>query len=236
MMVIPAVDILGGKCVQLIGGDEKRMRAEYGDPLDVAREIQDKGARYLHVIDLDSALDRGHNRDIVKRIIKEMSIPVQIGGGIRDHGTVDMFLDMGADRVIVGTKAILDMDWLKKIAAGHAGKVVLAVDTRGEEILIKGWKTGSGKNLFEYARSVDGLGLAAFLFTNVILEGRMIGTDIKIVRRLVEAVRTPVVAAGGVTTMSDLARLEEVGVSGAVVGSAIYDGKLDIVEAVRRFH
>jgi phosphoribosylformimino-5-aminoimidazole carboxamide ribotide isomerase len=235
MMVLPAVDILGGRCVQLIGGDERKLRAEYGDPVDVATEIQRKGAKYLHVIDLDSALGKGNNHDIVERIVKEVSIPVQVGGGIRDHDTVDRFLDAGADRVIVGTKAILDMDWLKRIAAGHTGKVVLAMDTRGEEVLIKGWKAGSGKNLFEYARSVDGLKLAAFLFTNVILEGRMIGTDIKIVKRLVDSVRTPVVAAGGITTMSDLAKLEDVGVSGAVVGSAIYDGKLDLVEAVRRF-
>lgn len=229
------MDLMKGKCVQLIGGDENRKRLEIDDPIEVAKGFVDQGAKYLHVIDLDRALGNGENQDIMIDIIEQVDVPVQVGGGIRGHEMVDLFLDKGADRVIVGTKAVLEPDWLKKMVSVHPRRMVVAVDTRGDEILIKGWQTGSGKDLIEFAREVDGLKLAGLLFTNVVLEGRLEGTDVSIVKKLVDAVDTPVIAAGGITTMKDLEELKRAGVGAAVLGSAIYEGKIEFKDAVGRF-
>jgi phosphoribosylformimino-5-aminoimidazole carboxamide ribotide isomerase len=169
------------------------------------------------------------------RIIKGVKIPVQVGGGLRTDEDVAGILKMGADRAIVGTRAIRDVDWLKDMAKAHPGKLVVAVDARGEEIQVKGWQEGSGRNLFEYARAVDHLKLAAFLFTNVDVEGQCEGTDLGIVKRFIKAVKTPVIAAGGITTMEDLKKLERAGASAAVVGSAVYEKKLDLKAALGRF-
>ena len=235
MKVLPAIDILDGKCVRLVGGDPRRRTVEIADPVGVAKGFQKLGASYLHVIDLGRALDQGENRSVVQRIIKGVKIPVQVGGGLRSDEDVSGILGLGADRVIVGTRAIRDIDWLKATAKENPKRIVVAVDARGEEILIKGWQEGSGKNLFQYAREVDNLGLAAFLFTNVAVEGQCKGTEMSIVKRFVQAVKTPVIAAGGVTTMKDLEQLEKSGVSAAVVGSALYEKKLDLKLALERF-
>ena len=235
MKVLPAIDILDGKCVRLIGGDPRRRTVEISDPVAVAKGFQKLGASYLHVIDLGRALEKGENRSMVQRIIKGVKVPVQVGGGLRTDQDIEGMLELGADRVIVGTRAVRNIEWLKDIAKENPKKIVVAVDARGEEILIKGWQEGSGKNLFEYAREVDDLGLAAFLFTNVAVEGQCKGTEMDIVKRFVKAVKTPVIAAGGVTTMEDLECLERAGVSSAVVGSAIYEKKLDLKQALERF-
>jgi len=235
MKVIPAIDILDGKCVRLIGGDPRRRTVQIDDPVTVAKGFAKLGASYLHVIDLGRALEQGENRSVIVRIIKAVDIPVQVGGGLRSDEDVVGCLDLGADRAIVGTRAIKDPDWLKRMALEFPKKIVVAVDARGEEILVKGWQEGSGVNLFEYAKKVDGYGIAAFLFTNVAVEGQCNGTELDIVKRFVRGVRTPVIAAGGVTTMDDLELFEKAGVSAVVVGSAIYQKKLDLKEALKRF-
>jgi len=235
MKVIPAIDLFDGKAVRLIGGDIRRKTVEISNPVGVAKKFQKLGASYLHVIDLGRALDKGENRSVIVRIIKGVKIPVQVGGGLRTDEDVAGILKMGADRAIVGTRAIRDVDWLKDMAKAHPGKLVVAVDARGEEILVKGWQEGSGRNLFEYARAVDHLKLAAFLFTNVDVEGQCEGTELSIVKRFIGAVRTPVIVAGGITTMDDLKKLERAGASAAVVGSAVYEKKLDLEAALERF-
>jgi phosphoribosylformimino-5-aminoimidazole carboxamide ribotide isomerase len=235
MKVIPAIDILDGKCVRLVGGDMRRKTIEIEDPVGVAKGFQRRGASYLHVIDLGRALDQGDNRSIVARIIKGIDIPIQVGGGLRTDEEVLGILELGADRVIVGTRAVRDPAWLNDMAKDNPGRIVVAVDSRGEEILIKGWQEGSGRNLFEFAKEVDKKGLAAFLFTNVDVEGQCKGTELDIVERFVKTVKAPVIAAGGITTIKDLELLEEAGVAAAVVGSAIYEKKLDLKEALDRF-
>jgi len=233
--VIPAIDLFDGKAVRLVGGDIRRKTVEITDPVGVAKNFQRLGASYLHVIDLGRALEKGENRSVIVRIIKGVKIPVQVGGGLRTDEDVKGVLEMGANRAIVGTRAVRDVDWLRNMTKEHPGRIVVAVDARGEEIQVKGWQEGSGRNLFEFAREVDRLRLAAFLFTNVDVEGQCKGTDLGIVKRFIKAVRTPVIAAGGITTMDDLKNLEKAGADAAVVGSAVYEKKLDLKAALERF-
>lgn len=235
MKVLPAIDILDGKCVRLISGDIRRKTIEIENPVGIAKGFQKLGASYLHVIDLGRALDQGDNRSVVARIIKGVKIPVQVGGGLRTDEDIEGMLGLGADRVIVGTRAIRDPDWLKRTVKAHPGKIVVAVDARGEDIQVKGWVEGSGRNLFEFARQVDSPKLAAFLFTNVDVEGQCKGTDLDIVKRFIRTVRSPVIAAGGITTIDDLKKISKAGADAAVVGSAVYEKKLDLKAALELF-
>jgi len=231
--VIPAVDLREGKCVQLVGGDYANERVRIPDPLAVARDWQQKGAPWLHVVDLDRATGRGSNLQVVKQILQEARVPVSVGGGIRFTEDIDDLLNAGAARVIVGTRAVTDPVWLEAAAARYGKRMAVAVDARGDEIVIKGWAEGSGVKLLDFAKQCDHLGLGALLYTDVGREGQMVGANVEAVGRLAAAVRTPVIASGGVATHEDLVRLRDAGAAGAVLGMSIYTGRIDLARSIQ---
>lgn len=234
--MIPAIDLRNGAAVQLVGGDVHHERIHVDDPVEQARAFAKQGARWLHVVDLDRALGSGTNLQVIKQILEAVpEVRVQVGGGIRFTEDIDELLNSGAARVVIGTRAITDDKWFAHVCERYGQRLVAAVDARGEDILIHGWQSSSGKRLHDWAKAADGMGLGGFLYTDVAKEGRMGGVDAEGVKRLVATVQQPVIASGGVRHMQDLQALEKAGAWGVVVGMAAYTGDLDLKEAFRAF-
>jgi phosphoribosylformimino-5-aminoimidazole carboxamide ribotide isomerase len=224
MMVLPAVDIMKGKVVQLVGGVPGTERVVLPDPLQMAKRWQEAGAPGLHLIDLDAALGVGSNLDVIEEICSRLEIPVQVGGGIRSSQLVDRLLGSGADAVIVGTKAIADQGWLEEISLSYPWKVILALDVKKGEVQVKGWQESSGIALAEIFKRIAGLPLRAVLYTNVDVEGREEGVSIEAVSEFVERCPLPVIASGGVSSMMDIQALDSLNIKAVVVGVALYTG------------
>lgn len=231
MKIIPAIDLKDGHCVQLVGGDLAQERIRLPDPVAQALAFEAQGAEILHVVDLDRALGRGSNLQLVKMILETLSIPVQVGGGIRMFEDIDYLLECGAAKVVLGTRAVKDAQFLREAAQRYGDRLTIAVDARGEEIVVKGWTEGSGRTLAEFAKSVDGLGLGTLLYTDVGKEGRLQGPNIDEVQRLAASVKTRLLASGGIRSLDDLKALKKAGAWGAVVGMAFYTGAFSLAAA-----
>ena len=235
MKVLPAIDIKGGKCVQLVGGKPGTEKIEIDDVLGVARKWQSEGAEMIHIIDLDSALGTGSNVSQIEMLVADLDIPVQVGGGIRTLEQVQRLFDIGCERVIIGTKAILDRQFVSKLADLYPDSIVVALDSIANEIMIQGWQEGSGKDLLQVAEDLSTLPIFGFLYTNVEVEGRLQGIDPIPIKALRESTDKPLIVSGGITTMGDLASLRMMGAHSAVVGMAVYTGKIEFKHAVREF-
>lgn len=227
MKVLPAVDIMGGRVVQLVGGRPGTEQVVLPDPVEVALYWERLGAPGLHVVDLDAAMERGDNRKIVRVIIDETTIPVQVGGGVRSTEAVERLLEWGAHAVIVGTKGILEPAWLESVTVLFPASIILALDVRRGLVQVRGWQESSGISVGEMFRIIRPLPLAAVLYTNVDIEGKAAGIDEVAVSHFVRDCPHPVIASGGIATIEDLRTLESMGVSAAVVGVALYTGKLN---------
>jgi phosphoribosylformimino-5-aminoimidazole carboxamide ribotide isomerase len=229
MIATPAVDLKGGRCVQLVGGRPEDEAVSLPDPVAVALDWVARGFGALHLVDLDAALGSGDNREVFARILDAVpdSVDVQIGGGLRDTAAVADVLALGADRVVVGTRAVEDAAWRRSTADAHPGRLVVAADIRDGEVVTKGWTEGSGTRVEDLLADLDALPLGGILCTDVGREGRMEGIDRAGVRAVVEATRHPVWISGGVTTLDELAFLDDVGAHGAVLGMALYTDTLD---------
>lgn len=235
MIVIPAVDLRGGHCVQLVGGDYADERVRLDDPAGVAREWARIGFSRLHVVDLDAATGRGSNGPYIREILREATVPVQVGGGIRDEAQIDRLLDDGATWVVVGTRAIEDEDWRVEMALRFPGRLVVAADVRERKVVTRGWAETSRLDVIDFVESLSGLPLAGVLVTAVHKEGRMEGTDLPLMDDVADASAWPVFASGGVSTTDDLRALEHRGLAGAVLGMALYTGALDARRTAEEF-
>lgn len=225
MILYPAIDLLDGAAVQLEGGDVRSLRFRVTDVIGLARRFATEGFSRLHVVDLDGALGTGRNRD---RLVELVSgpLPIQVGGGLRTTADVDALLDLGAERVIVGTRAVVEPDWLRRVARRHPGRVVLAADTDGRRVLVRGWTETAPLLLDDLLDRAATLPLAGVLVTDVPREGRLRGARHRFFRRLASRTAHPLLAAGGITTREDLAALRAGGVAGAVLGMSLYSGRL----------
>jgi phosphoribosylformimino-5-aminoimidazole carboxamide ribotide isomerase len=235
MKILPAIDIKDGKCVQLVGGKPGTEKVSIEDVLGVARRWQSEGAEMIHIIDLDSALGTGNNLSLIEMIAADLSIPVQVGGGIRTLEQVQRMFDIGCERIIVGTKAVRDRKFVEELANQYRDSIVVALDSIANEVLVEGWQEGSGKDLLVVAEDLSDLPIFGFLYTNVEVEGRLEGIDPVPIQALRESTDKPLIVSGGVATMGDLDRLRMMGAHSAVVGMAIYTGKIDFKKAVRFF-
>lgn len=224
MIVIPAVDVLDHQVVQLIGGVPGSQQIVMPDPVEVANMWISKGAEYLHLVDLDGAFGKESNIPIFKRIIAECGVPAEVGGGIRSTETVDDLVSAGADRVVVGTKAVKEPEWLEEIADRHPGKIVLSMDTKGGRIAIKGWQESAQMTVEDMFDRIRDLPLAGVLNTNVDVEGQRKGIDEAQARDFISRCPCKVIASGGVTSKRDADILADAGAEGAVVGLAMYTG------------
>ena len=222
MRIIPAVDVMDHQVVQLVGGVPGSQQIVMPDPMSVARMWIDKGARYLHLVDLDGAFGKEDNRETFKRIIREFDVPAEVGGGIRDAETVEDLICAGADRVVVGTKAVKEPEWLEGIADRFPGQIVLSMDTKCGRIAIKGWQESAALTVQEMFDRIRDMPLAAVLNTNVDVEGQRNGIDEAQARDFIARCPVKVIASGGVTSQRDAEILADAGAEGAVVGLAMY--------------
>ena len=228
MIVIPAVDLRDGACVQLVGGEYAEERVRLEDPLAVAREWARLGFRRLHVVDLDAATARGSNAATVAEIVRHGGFDVvQVGGGVRTESDIERLLDAGASAVVVGTRALEDPDWLREMADRYPHEIVLAADVRERRIVTRGWTQTLPRIVTDVVEELHDLPLAAVMVTAVHKEGQMQGTDLPLMEDVVEASHVPVFASGGVSSASDLRVLQDRGVAGAIVGMALYTGAMD---------
>jgi phosphoribosylformimino-5-aminoimidazole carboxamide ribotide isomerase len=227
MIVIPAVDLREGACVQLEGGEYDRERVRMPNPILVARSWTELGFRALHVVDLDAATGRGSNEDLVRELIREAEVPVQVGGGVRSSERIDLLLTDGAERVVVGTRALEEPEWLAHVASLFPLQLVVAADVRDRRIVTRGWMRTLEEHIDDAIDQLNDLPLAGVLVTAVHREGQLAGTDHALMEDVAERSIHPVQASGGITTLQDLRRLEEAGVAGAIVGMALYTGALD---------
>ncbi len=235
MIAAPAVDLKGGRCVQLVGGRPEDERVSLSDPIAVAERWWDLGFGTLHVVDLDAALGSGDNLALLERVLTTTPAETQVGGGIRGDLRADALLDAGADRIVVGTRALDDPAWLADLAERHPGRVMVAADVRDGQVLRKGWTEATGLAITDLLGRLASLPLAGVLSTDVAREGRVAGIDPVATAATVRASAYPVWISGGVSTLEDLVHLERSGAAGAVLGMALYTGKLDPDEVARRW-
>lgn len=210
------------KVVQLVGGVPGSQQIVIPDPVSVAEMWIGKGADYLHIVDLDAAFGKESNIPVFKRIIEELGVPAEIGGGIRSTETVDELVSAGADRIVVGTKAVKEPEWLAEIADRHPGRIVLSMDTKGGSIAIKGWQESASRTVDEMFDIIRDMPLAGVLNTNVDVEGQRKGIDEAQARDFISRCPCPVIASGGVTSEEDARILADAGAEGSVVGLALY--------------
>ena len=236
MIAVPAVDLREGACVQLVGGSFEDERIRVPDPISAAQRWSDAGFRRLHVVDLDAAAGVGANDAAISGILGRGNARVSVGGGVRTSERVADLLRTGADSVVVGTRALEDVEWLDAVVNRHPSRIVVALDVRDRSVVIEAWTKRIETSLGELATRLDTLPLAGVLVTAVHREGLMDGPDLDLVDDLVRMTRHPVIASGGVGTLDDLRALERRGASACVIGMALYRGALDASAVASEFN
>jgi phosphoribosylformimino-5-aminoimidazole carboxamide ribotide isomerase len=236
MIIFPAIDLRRGRCVRLIRGDVRDETVYSEEPVSMAKLWQLKGAQWLHVVDLDGALEgQPRNLEHIFGIVKALKIPVQVGGGIRDFDMAKRLLDRGVARIILGTSAAQDEKFLRKAVDKFRERVVVGVDAKDGYVALKGWVETSKLKAVDFARRMEHLGVQTIIYTDIKKDGMLSGPNVKACRELAHALKIPIIASGGVTTLKDierLRRLESRGVCGAIVGKALYSGALDLKVAI----
>jgi phosphoribosylformimino-5-aminoimidazole carboxamide ribotide isomerase len=233
--IVPSIDLRGGRVVRLKQGDYGRQINYDVDPIETAQSYARDGARWLHIVDLDGAKEgRPVQTELISRIIAASGMTVQAGGGIRSTEDVQRLLDAGAERVVVGTKAIEDWPWFESLARDprFAGKLVLALDAKDGIVATRGWTEASGRSAVDIAKQISGWPVGAILYTDVAKDGMMQGPNFEHTRKLAEAGSVPVIASGGVGTIEHIERLTKLPVWGVIVGRSLYEGTLDLHEAI----
>ncbi len=235
MIAIPAVDLREGACVQLVGGSYEREQVRLPDPVGVARSWEQEGFRRLHIVDLDAATGNGSNARVIDDILREVQADVQVGGGVRSAEQVEQLFHAGASRVVVGTRALEEPEWLASLASLYPGVIVVATDVRERRVVTRGWVRTLPVDIMDVVEQLNPLPLGGLLVTAVHMEGQMGGTDLALMEDVAEASRFPVIASGGVSSMADLRALEHRGVSAVVIGMALYTGALDARAVAQEF-
>ena len=231
--IIPVVDLRGGRCVRLAQGDFDRETVFSDDPVSTAQRWVEQGAQRIHVVDLEGARD-GHpvNDEAVRSIIDAVSVPVQVAGGIRDMDAIDRWLAAGADRVVLGTAAVRDPEFAADAAKRHGDRIVVSIDARDGVVATDGWRQASEEQAEELLRRLSALGVGRFVYTDIGRDGTLQSPNFEAVETLVAATSAPLIAAGGVAEVGHLVRLGQLGVEGAIVGMALFDGRVQLAEAL----
>jgi phosphoribosylformimino-5-aminoimidazole carboxamide ribotide isomerase len=236
MIVIPAIDLKEGKCVRLEQGLMDKDTVFNDNPAAQARAWQDQGAEMLHIVDLDGAFaGEPKNRDAIESIVKAITIPSQLGGGIRDIETIEAYLSLGLTRIIIGTAAQRNPELVRQACARFPGQIVVGIDAKNGMVAVQGWAEVTDITAVELARKFEGFGVSAIIYTDISRDGMMQGPNLEATKALAEAVSIPIIASGGVSSLKDIENLmaiETSGISGVITGKAVYTGAIKLAEAV----
>jgi phosphoribosylformimino-5-aminoimidazole carboxamide ribotide isomerase len=229
MLILPAIDLRGGKCVRLKQGDYARETVFGDDPVAMARRWVGGGARALHLVDLDGAKEgQPVNREVIRRIVQAVDVPCHVGGGLRTEADIVAALDVGVARVVLGTRALDDPAWVRQMAQSYPKRIVLGLDARDGKVATHGWLNTSEASVLDVAREFANWPLYAIVYTDIARDGMLGGPNIQGLAALADAVPLPVIASGGVTTLDNVRELMTRGVFGCIIGRALYEGKIDL--------
>lgn len=233
MILLPAIDLYDKKAVRLYKGDYAKMTVYSDDPVSVAKDFEAAGAKYIHMVDLEGAKDGSTpNIDVVAAVARETSLFVEIGGGIRSMETVEKYLDSGVSRVILGTAAVCDEDFLLSAAKKYGAKIAVGADIRDGYIAIKGWLENSDVTVDDFFAKMQGLGIDNIICTDISRDGAMRGTNLELYSRLSHEYSVKITASGGVSSLEDVRELRKMDIYGAIIGKAYYTGAIDLAEAL----
>jgi phosphoribosylformimino-5-aminoimidazole carboxamide ribotide isomerase len=233
VLILPAIDVRGGHCVRLVQGDYAQETVFGDDPAAMAQRWVSQGARYLHIVDLDGAREgRPVNGDSIRKIVAAAGVPCELGGGLRSEADIELALSWGVERVILGTRALQEPAWFEKVCRRFSGKVVAGIDAKQGRVATHGWLEVSESSALEFARRFADWPLAAIVYTDISRDGMLAGPNAEALFELAAAVRLPVIASGGVTTIEDVRRLASLNLAGCIIGRALYEGRLDLKAAI----
>lgn len=234
MIIYPAIDIKDKSCVRLTQGDYGKVTIYEKDPVKVAKRWESMGAEILHIVDLDGAKDGERvNQSVVKEILENINIPIQLGGGIRDTRDVKELLELGVSKVIIGTSALKNPAWIKETIEKYGDRIMVSIDARNGLIATDGWQNISDIKAIDFIKKLKLYGLSRIVYTDIEKDGMLVGPNFKMYDELSKNVSIEVIASGGVTSIEDIEKLKSMNLYGAIVGKALYDGKLDLEEALK---
>lgn len=233
MILFPAIDIKDNKCVRLTQGKFDQINVYSGDPVEMAKKWQDMGAEYLHVVDLDGAKNEGfQNRKSIEKIVKSIRIPMQMGGGIRSEERIKSLLEIGIERVIVGTMAIEQQELLTQLAEIYKEHLAVSIDALNGKVATRGWQNVGNVDSIDICKFLESIGVQTLVYTDISKDGMLLGPNFSVYEELSRKTGINIIASGGVTTLEDIQQLDNMKMYGAIIGKALYDNKLDFKEAL----
>ncbi len=233
MRIYPAIDIIDGACVRLVQGDYSQKTKFADDPCEIAMRWQNEGGEFIHIVDLDGARNgEMPNFDLIVRIADKLNIPIEVGGGVRNMECVEKYLDNGINRVIIGTSALSNPDFVKEAVAKYGERIVVGIDAKDGMVAVNGWEEVSTTSAIDLAKQMEKIGVKTIIYTDIATDGMLKGPNLKAMEEMTEAVSIDVVASGGVSSVDDIEKLKCTGVEGAIVGKALYTDTLCLNDAI----
>ncbi|WP_018591159.1 1-(5-phosphoribosyl)-5-[(5-phosphoribosylamino)methylideneamino]imidazole-4-carboxamide isomerase [Terrisporobacter glycolicus] len=233
MIIFPAIDIKDNKCVRLLQGDFNKVNIYGDDPSQMAKKWEEKGAEFIHIVSLNGARREGNiNDDSIKKIIQSVKIPIQIGGGVRDEKRIEDLLDMGVNRVIIGSMAVKNKELLKDLVKKYKEKIVVSIDAKNGKVAIEGWEEVSSLDSIDLCKELEEIGVKTIVYTDISKDGMMIGPNFNIYEKLSKETSLDIIASGGVTTLEDVKKLNLMNLYGAIIGKSLYENKIELEEAL----
>ena len=233
MIIFPAIDIKDNKCVRLLQGDFDKVNVYGNDPSLMAKKWEDNGAKFLHMVSLNGARGEGNvNDESIKKLLSTVNIPIQMGGGIRSKERVKELLDLGVDRVILGSVAIKDKELLKDLISQYKEKIVVSVDAKNGKVAAQGWEEVSDVNSLDFCKELEEMGVKTIVYTDISKDGMMIGPNFDIYEKLSKETNLDIIASGGVTSIEDVKKLKAMDLYGVIIGKSLYENKIDLKEVL----
>lgn len=233
MIILPAIDIKDNKCVRLLQGDFNKVNIYGDDPSIMAKKWQDKGAEFIHMVSLNGARGEGNiNDESIKKVLDTINIPIQIGGGIRTKERVKELLDIGVNRVIVGSMAIKNKKMLEELVNQYEEKIVVSIDAKNGKVAVEGWEEISDVNSVEFCKELEKIGVKTIVYTDISKDGMLIGPNFDIYKKLSKETNLDIIASGGVTSIEDVKRLKSMNLYGVIIGKALYENKIELKEVL----
>jgi len=230
-IIYPAIDIIGGSAVRLSQGDYARKEVYHADPSEVAKRWESEGGEFIHVVDLEGAKEgKSFNLDAIAKICASVKVPVQVGGGIRDMQKVEKMLDIGVSRVILGTAALANADFVKDMVAKYGDKIAVGIDAKDGKVAVRGWTDVSNTDAIEFSKEMEKIGVSHIIYTDIATDGMLQGPNVDAMQEMAEAVNLNVIASGGVSCAADVESLRSTGVGGIIVGKALYTNAVTLAE------